>query len=156
MRCENDFKEVTTTKITKSLIGIKQRILEELFLHANTNERNKHIAENSMDALAYSGGTIKINILLCWDNIHIELTDSGKGFEELSTTQAVQPFMTTKPGKMGLGLSLCRQVLLDHGGDMEIVSDKEKGATVLIKLPTKLTQSSWFADKKQESNKSGI
>ena len=54
---------------------------------------------------------------------------------------------------MGLGLSLCRQVLLDHGGDMEIVSDKEKGVTVLIKLPTKLTQSSWFADKKQESNK---
>jgi signal transduction histidine kinase len=109
-----------------------------------------HIAENSLDALAYSGGTIKINILLCWDNIHIELTDSGRGFEELSTTQAIQPFMTTKPGKMGLGLSLCRQVLLDHGGDMEIVSNKEKGVTVLIKLPIKLIQSSWFADKKQE------
>ena len=115
-----------------------------------------HIAENSMDSLAYSGGTIKINIVLCWDNIHIELTDSGKGFEELSTTQAIQPFMTTKHGKMGLGLSLCRQVLLDHGGDMEIISDKEKGVAVLIKLPTKLTQSSWFADKKQESNKLGI
>ena len=114
-----------------------------------------HIAENSMDALAYSGGTIKINIVLCWDNIHIELTDSGKGLEEFSTTQAIQPFMTTKTGKMGLGLSLCRQVLLDHGGDMEIVSDKEKGVAVLIKLPTKLTQSSWFTDKKQESNKLG-
>lgn len=115
-----------------------------------------HIAENSMDALAYSGGTIKINIVLCWDNIHIELSDSGKGLEEFSTTQAIQPFMTTKTGKMGLGLSLCRQVLLDHGGDMEIVSNKEKGVAVLIKLPIKLTQSSWFNDKKQESNKLGI
>jgi len=103
-----------------------------------------HIAENSLDAMAYSGGTIKIKIVLCWDNIHIELIDSGQGFTELSTTQAVQPFTTTKPGKMGLGLSLCRQVLLDHGGDMEIVSDKEIGVAVIIKLPIKLTQESWF------------
>jgi signal transduction histidine kinase len=103
-----------------------------------------HIAENSLDAMAYSGGTIKIKILLCWDNIHIELIDSGTGFTEISTTQAVQPFMTTKPGKLGLGLSLCRQVLLDHGGDMEIVSDKEIGVAVIIKLPIKLTQPSWF------------
>jgi len=104
-----------------------------------------HIAENSLDALAYSGGTIKIKVLLCWDNIHIELIDSGEGFKELSTTQAIQPFMTTKPGKMGLGLSLCRQVLLDHGGDMEIVNDKEKGVAVIIKLPIKLTQPTWFS-----------
>jgi signal transduction histidine kinase len=106
-----------------------------------------HIAENSLDALAYSDGTIKINIVLCWDNIHIELIDSGKGFEDISTTQAIQPFMTTKPGKMGLGLSLCRQVLLDHGGDMEIVNDKEIGVAVIIKLPTKLTQPTWFTAK---------
>jgi signal transduction histidine kinase len=103
-----------------------------------------HIAENSLDAMAYSSGTIKINILLCWDNIHIELIDNGKGFADISTTQAVKPFMTTKPGKMGLGLSLCRQVLLDHGGDMEIVNDKEIGVAVIIKLPIKLTQPSWF------------
>jgi signal transduction histidine kinase len=104
-----------------------------------------HIAENSLDAMAYSGGTIKIKIILCWDNLHIELIDSGKGFADISTTQAIKPFMTTKPGKMGLGLSLCRQVLLDHGGDMEIVSDKEIGVAVIIKLPIKLTQPSWFA-----------
>ncbi len=105
-----------------------------------------HIAENSLDALAYSGGTIKIKILLCWDNIHIELIDTGEGFQDISTTQAIQPFMTTKPGKMGLGLSLCRQVLLDHGGDMEIVNDKEIGVAVIIKLPIKLTQPTWFSD----------
>ena len=106
-----------------------------------------HIFENSLDALADTGGTIKIKVILCWDNIHIELIDSGGGFKDLSTTQAVQPFMTTKPGKMGLGLALCRQIILDHGGDMEIVNDKEIGVAVIIKLPIKLTQSSWFAAK---------
>ena len=99
-----------------------------------------HIAENSLDALAYSGGSIKINILLCWDNIHIELIDSGKGFQELSTKQAIQPFMTTKTGKMGLGLALCRQIIFDHGGDISIINEKNKGTSVVIKLPITLTQ----------------
>ncbi len=104
-----------------------------------------HIFENSLDALADTGGTIKIKALLCWDNIHIELIDSGGGFKELSTSQALQPFMTTKPGKMGLGLALCKQIVLDHGGDMEIVNEKQNGVAVIIKLPIKLTQSSWFS-----------
>ena len=101
----------------------------------------------SLDALADTGGKIDIKVLLCWDNIHIELIDSGRGFKELSTSQAVQPFMTTKTGKMGLGLALCRQIILDHEGDMAIISDKENGTVVIIKLPIKLTQESWFSDR---------
>jgi signal transduction histidine kinase len=99
-----------------------------------------HIFENSLDAMIDTGGTIKIKALLCWDNIHIEFIDSGGGFRELSTSQAIQPFMTTKPGRMGLGLALCRQIIFDHGGDLEIVNEKNKGTSVIIKLPITLTQ----------------
>ena len=108
-----------------------------------------HILENSLDAMAGSGGTIKIKALLCWDNIHIEFIDSGKGFKELTTSQALQPFMSTKPGKMGLGLALCRQIILDHEGDIEIVNERENGTAVIIKLPIKLTQSSWFSGREK-------
>jgi signal transduction histidine kinase len=99
-----------------------------------------HIFENSLDALIDIGGTIKIKTLLCWDNLHIEFIDSGGGFRELSTSQAVHPFMTTKPGRMGLGLALCKQIIFDHGGDLEIVNEKNKGTSVSIKLPISLTQ----------------
>jgi len=99
-----------------------------------------HIFENSMDALADHGGEIKIKVLLCWDNIHIEFIDSGSGFADLSPNQAIQPFMTTKRGKMGLGLAICRQILFDHGGDLKIVSEKKGGAVIIIKLPICLTQ----------------
>ncbi len=99
-----------------------------------------HIFENSMDAMADHGGDIKIKILLCWDNIHIEFIDSGDGFADLSTTQAVQPFMTTKHGKMGLGLAICRQIIMNHGGDLKIVSEKKGGVAVVLKLPITLTQ----------------
>jgi two-component system sensor kinase FixL len=90
--------------------------------------------------MADTGGSIKIKSLLCWDNLHIEFIDTGGGFRELSTSQAMQPFMTTKPGRMGLGLALCKQIIFDHGGDIEIVNEKNKGTSVIIKLPTILTQ----------------
>jgi signal transduction histidine kinase len=109
-----------------------------------------HILENSLDAMIGKGGSIKIKVLLCWDNIHIEIIDSGVGFSDLSTSQAVHPFMTTKNGKLGLGLALCSQIIFDHGGDLKVLNEKNKGATVIIKLPIKLTQSSWFSDGKQQ------
>lgn len=99
-----------------------------------------HIFENSLDAMIDSGGTIKIKAVLCWDNIHLEFSDTGGGFEGLSTSQAIQPFMTTKHGKMGLGLTLCRQIIYDHGGDISIINEKNKGCSVVIKLPITLTR----------------
>jgi len=94
-----------------------------------------HIVENSMDAMAETGGTINIKALLCWDTILIEISDSGSGFRDISVTTAMQPFISTKQGRMGLGLSLCRQIILDHGGDIEIINKKDDGATIIIEIP---------------------
>jgi len=99
-----------------------------------------HIFENSLDAIIDRGGSISIKAVLCWDNIHIEFIDTGGGFAGLSTSQAIQPFMTTKPGRMGLGLALCRQIVFDHGGDISMVNEKNEGTSVVIKLPITLTK----------------
>lgn len=99
-----------------------------------------HIFENSLDAMIDTGGTINIKALLCWDNIHIQFIDSGGGFKELTTSQAIQPFMSTKPGRMGLGLALCKQIVFDHGGDIQIVNEEKKGTSIIIKLPITLTR----------------
>jgi len=96
-----------------------------------------HILENSLDAMADKGGTITIKAILCWDNVHIELSDSGPGFGSLSTTKALEPFTSTRHGKMGLGLALCRQIVLGHDGNLEIIDQQGKGATVIIELPVK-------------------
>jgi signal transduction histidine kinase len=107
-----------------------------------------HILENCFDAMAGTGGKLTIKVLLCWDNIHIQFIDSGRGFKNISHKEALQPFISSKPGQMGLGLSLCRQIILEHDGSMEIIDRKQSGVTVIIKLPVKLTQPSWFAEKK--------
>ena len=94
-----------------------------------------HILENSLDAMAESGGTVTIKAILCWDYVLIELSDCGSGFGEISTSRAFKPFTSTRPGKMGLGLTLCRQIVMDHGGDIEIIDEKSNGATVIIEIP---------------------
>lgn len=94
-----------------------------------------HIVENSMDAMAETGGTINIKALLCWDTLLIEINDTGTGFRDISITTAMQPFISTKQGRMGLGLSLCRQIILDHGGDIEIINKKDGGATIIVEIP---------------------
>ncbi|MHB8789621.1 MAG: sensor histidine kinase [Desulfobulbaceae bacterium] len=101
-----------------------------------------HILENSLDAMASTGGTITIKAILCWDTIHIELSDSGGGFDNLTAARAFQPFNTSKPGKMGLGLTLCRQIITDHDGDIQIVNQEHTGVTVIVELPITFTDPS--------------
>jgi len=135
-----------TAKTEASLSGVAVDIELDKDLPAMYVDRSLlrqalwHIFENSMDAMADIGGKIKIKVLLCWDNIHIEFIDTGGGFKDLSPSQAIQPFMTTKRGKMGFGLALCRQIIFDHGGDLKILNDQKNGATIIIKLPTSLIQ----------------
>ena len=45
------------------------------------------------------------------------------------------PFFTTKPSGTGIGLSLCRQIILKHGGTIRVESQQGKGTTFIITLP---------------------
>lgn len=94
-----------------------------------------YIIENSLEAMVVTGGTIFIKAILCWDCVHIELTDTGSGFSNISISRAVKPLTTTSEGKMGLGLALCQQITAVHGGNIEILNEKDHGATVIIEIP---------------------
>lgn len=100
-----------------------------------------HILENSLDAMVDTGEDISIRALLCWDNVLIELRDSGTGLTDISPAKALHPFTTTRQGRMGLGLALCRQIIFDHGGHIEFISDNN-GTTVIIEIPVKFEKPS--------------
>lgn len=94
-----------------------------------------HVLENSLDAIAEREGVIYIDVQICWDTIAIQLSDSGEGFICIAPSQAVQPFTTTKTGRMGLGLALCRQIVLDHGGDLKIIEKADGHSLIYVELP---------------------
>jgi two-component system sensor kinase FixL len=64
----------------------------------------------------------------------ILIADSGPGLPEEVSSRIFQPFVSTKPHGMGLGLSISREIVERHGGQLRAVSTPE-GTTFCFTLP---------------------
>jgi two-component system sensor kinase FixL len=61
--------------------------------------------------------------------VEISVADTGPGLPELVRAKLFEPFVTTKPNGMGVGLSVCRPIVEAHGGELR-AGDVEGGGTV--------------------------
>jgi signal transduction histidine kinase len=68
-------------------------------------------------------------------NVLLEVSDTGPGITPAEMDQIFQPFFTTKAAGTGLGLSLCRTIVEEHGGSLWATSDEGRGATFHLQLP---------------------
>ena len=69
------------------------------------------------------------------DTIAITVRDSGVGLDPRETERLFDAFFTTKPEGMGLGLSICRTIILSHGGRLSNANNEDHGATFEFILP---------------------
>ena len=67
--------------------------------------------------------------------IVVEVSDTGRGFSEEEAGHLFQPFFTTRKGGHGLGLSISRAIVKDHGGTIEAAGSPGGGARFTIRLP---------------------
>ena len=65
----------------------------------------------------------------------VAVTDSGVGFEEDDVDRVFDPFFSTKPDGMGLGLSISRTIIEAHEGRLWAANNPDGGATVQFRLP---------------------
>ena len=63
------------------------------------------------------------------------VADLGEGISEDIAGQLFTPFFTTKEEGMGLGLSLCRTVVEQHGGSLSFERRQPRGTIFLFTLP---------------------
>jgi C4-dicarboxylate-specific signal transduction histidine kinase len=68
------------------------------------------------------------------DQIVIQVCDSGIGIDPVLVTQIFQPFVTSKPDGMGIGLSLSRTIVEAHGGRLWAEPNRGPGATFRFSL----------------------
>jgi signal transduction histidine kinase len=61
--------------------------------------------------------------------------DTGPGLCEEARGRLWEPFFTTKPGGLGMGLAICRRIAEAHGGHVEGENNPEGGATFRFALP---------------------
>jgi len=63
------------------------------------------------------------------------VTDFGTGIDENNIERLFEPFYTTKPEGLGMGLSISETIIKAHGGTMEARNNREGGATFAFTLP---------------------
>jgi C4-dicarboxylate-specific signal transduction histidine kinase len=68
-------------------------------------------------------------------NVEISVADSGPGVSEHVAPRLFQPFVSTKRQNMGLGLSICRSIVEEHGGQLWHESREGGGAVFRFTVP---------------------
>jgi two-component system sensor kinase FixL len=68
--------------------------------------------------------------------IEIAVADTGPGLAPEVAERLFQPFVTTKPGGLGIGLSICRSIVDGHGGRLWASANPGGGTIFHVRLPT--------------------
>jgi PAS domain S-box-containing protein len=110
-----------------------------------------NLLKNSIEAFESnsSGGTIQISMEQDdKSTLIVRIRDDGPGMSDEQIARLGEPFYTTKERGTGLGLMVCRRILMNLNGEFHIESQVGHGTTVTIQLPFQSAD----AEQKQVSN----
>jgi len=129
--------KLTNIKIVKKFdkilpnLTIDKEQIEQVFIN---------ILMNSLDIMPNGGKlTVSTKLSSTKDAVEIIFVDTGSGIAKENLPKIFDPFFTTKPPRngTGMGLSVCHGIIENHGGDIKIDSELNRGTEVLIRLPIK-------------------
>lgn len=96
-----------------------------------------NLVRNSVDALSdwdVRGLTLSSRLTETGE-VEVRVIDTGPGLDPTVAARLFEPFVTTKPGGMGIGLSICRSIVDAHGGRLWASANPGGGADFHIVLP---------------------
>jgi len=89
---------------------------------------------NAVQAMP-DGGDLCINCAgMAPDRVALRITDTGTGINPMDRPRLFDPFFTTRPDGTGLGLAIAHNIVLAHGGAIDVESEAGKGTTFTIIL----------------------
>ncbi len=114
-----------STKIEAGLnIRMDRKLIEQVLINLITNA--KHAVEKADQP------KIMINAYSDFRHKYISITDNGIGVELSKQEQIFIPFFSTKEKGSGIGLSLSKQIMKKHNGDLILSSQPGEGATFFL------------------------
>jgi len=91
---------------------------------------------NAYQALEDEGGHIEVRASLeAGGGVRVEIEDDGAGIDGETLEMVFEPFFTTRARGTGLGLTICRELVRLHGGEVVIRSGVGSGTTLAVTLP---------------------
>ncbi len=91
---------------------------------------------NAVEAMK-KGNKLTIQLQKSEEGIRIIIKDTGLGIIKTDLHKIFDPFFTLKSGGTGLGLAIVHRIVENHHGEIEVISELEKGTTFRIYLPLK-------------------
>lgn len=94
-----------------------------------------NLIRNSLDATTGTAeAEITVTLTSTPQNVLLKVEDNGCGIPDDEMDNLFEPFFSTKPGGIGVGLCLSRQIARRHGGDITVISREGKGTAMTISL----------------------
>ena len=129
------FRQVTLRSnlpaILPTIIGNRTQLLQALM----------NLVLNAFDAVCEEGvDTREVEIHASEPEpgqIHVAVSDSGKGIDDNVMPRLFDAFFTTKAKGMGMGLAIVRSIVDNHGGRLWATRNSSGGATLEFELPVK-------------------
>lgn len=90
--------------------------------------KNAHESGSKIDEIG-------VKLLVDYQRLIVVVVDRGVGMEEEKLANAVLPFFSTKPSGTGVGLSICNEVTIAHGGQLKLFNREKGGLMVQFDLP---------------------
>jgi signal transduction histidine kinase/integral membrane sensor domain MASE1 len=105
-----------------------------------------NLLQNAMDAVGDQSDGSRLVTVRCSrphsQAVRVSMHDTGPGLPAGTEDMVFEPFYTTKPGGMGMGLSIVRSILEAHGGSIRAANHEGRGAVFEFDLPLDGNQAS--------------
>ncbi len=100
----------------------------------------ENLVSNAVEALGGQAGSVTVSTARGENDgasgaIRIVVEDTGKGMTESELESAFQDFHSTKPGGVGLGLSIVRRLVTDAGGRLRVETSPGAGSRFIVEVP---------------------
>lgn len=133
-----DFVEDVSVELEKQHISLllkKESALPRLDIDPIKFKEVLHnLIRNSAEAIGQDG-VITIRMFFEDLSIIIEVSDTGCGIPNEYLSTIFDPFVTHKKDGTGLGLAITKNVIVAHGGTIQVSSLLDKGTTFTMRLP---------------------
>lgn len=129
VRLDHRFRDVRFEKAllepSPSIRGVRDQVVQVLV----------NLLLNAMEAMP-KGGVLRTESAVTDRGVELTVSDSGLGIPSDVRDHIFEPFVTTKPQGVGLGLAISRSLVQAHGGDIEVAGLSDgKGTRFTVVLP---------------------
>lgn len=98
-----------------------------------------NLIQNAIHAIK-GEGVIVIRAEACEGGVEVTVEDTGEGMDDVTRARVFEPYFSTRPDGMGLGLAIVRATIEEHGGTIGVESAPGKGTVFSFRLPNVTAQ----------------